>query len=327
MADHSWLKDALVMIMTMREDDAARWDPGAVADLAQSFSVDALGFSVGGITAFYPTDIKYHFRSPSLGSRDLVGEMIESLANREIEAIGRIDPSLAPRQLYAEHPDWFAQDATGKLVPIHGRYGACPNGGYYWDFIVRVTREILQRYPLKGLWANAAQFSPWHTGQCLCPNCRRLFRAEFDEDLPTENWESMSWRHYNEWRYRRMAEWNRMMHEVVGSERPDCAWLPLSQVAESWDHSRRGGWDLDYSEPHEDGMVLEAQRRYTNIFWPGLEARYLHNLNPDKPAAVTVSYFLPWWRFYRVPVPENRIWTAQIVAQGAAPWLHLTGYF
>jgi hypothetical protein len=48
--------------MTMREDDAASWDPEAVADLAQSFFVDALGFSVGGVTAFYPTDIKYHFR-------------------------------------------------------------------------------------------------------------------------------------------------------------------------------------------------------------------------------------------------------------------------
>jgi hypothetical protein len=29
---------------------------------------------------------------------------------------------------------------------------------------------------------------------------------------------------------------------------------------------------------------------------------------------------------YRTPVPENRAWTAQVVANGARPWLHITGH-
>ena len=41
-----WLNSALVMIMTMREDDAAHWDPEELVDFAKSMSVDALGFSV-----------------------------------------------------------------------------------------------------------------------------------------------------------------------------------------------------------------------------------------------------------------------------------------
>ncbi len=53
--DHSWLKQALVMIMTLREGDAATWDVEKMAEFAKSFSLDALGFSVGGIVAFYPT--------------------------------------------------------------------------------------------------------------------------------------------------------------------------------------------------------------------------------------------------------------------------------
>ncbi|MDX3975434.1 beta-galactosidase trimerization domain-containing protein [Shinella sp.] len=102
--------------------------------------------------------------------------------------------------------------------------------------------------------------------------------------------------------------------------------MPLSQVAESWDYSRVGGWDLDYTEPHQDGIVLEAQRRYANMFWPGLEARYMRSLAPEKDGGITTSYFLPWWRFYRVPVAENRMWVGQVMAQGVMPWIHVTGY-
>lgn len=323
---HDWLKEALVMIMTLREDDAARWNAAEMAAFAKSFSVDALGFSVGGITAFYPTEIPLHPRSSSLGSRDLVAEMIGALRGEKLRAIARIDPSMASKALYSEHPEWFAHDRSGAPIPVHGHYVACPNGGYYRDFMIRVIGEMLTRYAFDGLWANAAQFSPWHTKQCYCANCQAKFRSRHGKAIPEKDWGSETWRRYNEWRYECIAEWNELVQATKTRIRPDCAWLPLSQVAESWDHSQVGGWDLDYVEPHQDGMVLEAQRRYTNMFWPGLEARYMHGIAPEKPAAVTVSYFLPWWRFYRVPVAENQMWAGQIVAHGARPWLHITGF-
>jgi len=119
---HEWLKSALVMIMTMREDDAAQWNPHKLADFARSFSVDALGFSVGGITAFYPTDIPLHRPSPSLNGRDLVGETVQALADVGIKSIGRIDSSLFSKAVAAEHPDWCAVDVSGKPIGVHGHY-------------------------------------------------------------------------------------------------------------------------------------------------------------------------------------------------------------
>nr|WP_163502157.1 beta-galactosidase trimerization domain-containing protein [Halomonas socia] len=327
MNSHKWLDDPLVMIMTMREGDAARWDPDKLVDFAKSFSVDAFGFSVGGITAFYPTEIPLHPHSSSLGDRDLVGETVDALKRNGLRAIARIDASLARKELVVEHPEWFARDKSGALISVHGHYVACPNGGHYRTFMVQVVEEILLRYAFDGLWANAAQFSPWHTPQCHCANCRAMFKAEHGHAIPNEDWNDPVWRTYNEWRYRQVADWSALMRSTIDAVRPDCAWLPLSQVAESWDHARRGGWDVDYTEPHQQAMVLEAQRRYTNFWWPGLEARYLHNIEGHKPGHVTVSYFLPWWRLYRAPTPENKIWTAQILAQGARPWLHITGYF
>lgn len=327
-ASYDWLRDSLVLIMTMRRDDAQHWDAQRMVALAQSLSVDTLGFSVGGITAFYPTNVPLHERSPSLGDRDPVAETIALLRREGMHVLGRIDPSLAGEAVHRSRPQWLARRADGSPIRLHGHYVTCPSGGHYREFMVEVVREILTRYDFDGLWGSAAQFSPWHTPRCFCDACRRSFAASSGMELPDrEDWASERWRRYNGWRYESVADWNRLIHDAVRETRPSCAWLPLSQVGESWDHARRGGWDTDLMEPHTDGLVVEAQRRYPNLWWPGMEARYLHSLNPDKPAGATVSYFYPWWRFYHAPTAENRVWTAQLIAQNARPWLHLTGYF
>ena len=324
---HSWLKHSLVMIMTMRAEDAGKWDADRLVELAKSFSLGALGFSVGGVTAFYPTRIPGHPVSPSLEQRDLVGETVQALHKAGIRAIGRIDPSLGSREALEAHPERFARTASGDPIRLHDFYLTCPNGEHYGDFMLEVVREILERYALDGLWANAAQFSPWGTGRCYCENCKRVFRELSGADFPQEDWQDPHWKRYNEMRYERIADWNRRVKAIAGKVRPGCAWLPLSQVIESWDHTRKGGWDVDLTSEHADGVVLEAQRRYCNLWWPGMEARYAHAMNPERGAGITVSYFYPWWRFTHAPVPENRVWVAQMIANGARPWLHLTGYF
>jgi hypothetical protein len=326
MADHTWMKSAAMVIFTMREVDVPRWDPEHMVGFARSFSANSIGFSCGGVSAFYPTEVPHHRRAQGLGDRDLVGETLAVARRENMHVIGRIDVSIAAKEVFLAHPEWFAMDEHGRPIECHGYFAACPNGAYYREFGPAIVREILERYAFDGLWANAAQFSPWHTPQCHCPACRRLFRAETGEDLPKENWRDPLWRRYNEWRYRRVADWCALIERTKNEVRPDCAWLPLSQVAESWDHSRRGGWELDYTEPHEDGIILEAQRRYTNMWWPGLETRYARSLAPEKPTLIGCSYFVPWWRFHAVPAAENRVWMGQVVAHGGRPQLHHSGY-
>ncbi len=325
--NHDWLKDSLTMIMTMRSDDAKHWDAKKLAELAKSFSLGALGFSAGGITAFYPTKLKFHALSPSLGGRDLVAETIDTLHANGIRAIGRIDPSLGSPDELASHPDRFARTAKGETIQLHDYYLTCPTGDHYRKFIIEVVEEMVKNYAFDGMWANAAQFSPWGTARCYCENCKSQFTAETGYPFPEENWEDRAWKEYNEWRYQKIVSWNKLVHETIKRIRPGCAWLPLSQVIESWDHIRKGGWDADLTSAHADGTVLEAQRRYCNLWWPGMESRYAHSLNPNRGAGITISYFYPWWRFTHAPVSENKVWAAQIIANGARPWLHLTGFF
>lgn len=326
MPDHGWMKEALMVILTMRDEDAATWDPEQLVRFAGSFSADTVGYSSAGVTAFYPTEVPFHRRAAGLGGRDLVGDTLQAARRRGMRVLGRIDVSIGAKDVFLARPEWFAVDPDGRPIDVHGFYVACPNAGYYREFGPAIVRELLTRYDFDGLWANAAQFSAWHTPQCHCPACQRRFKAETGERLPREDWRDPLWLKYNEWRYRCVAEWCALIDEVKREVRPECAWLPLSQVAESWDHIRRGGWDIDYTERHADGIVLEAQRRYTNMWWPGLEARYARGLDPDKPCAIGCSYFLPWWRFYAVPAPENQIWIGQVIANGGRPQLHHSGY-
>lgn len=325
--DRNWLRDRPAMIMTMRAEDAARWNPSELAAFGKSFSVGALGFSVGGISAFYPTELADHPSCPGLGGRDLVAETVAALHAEDIRAIGRIDPSLGSPEELAKFPERFARTPNGEPLRMHDYYLTCPNGDHYRDFMLQVVEEIVTRYPLDGLWANAAQFSPWSAPRCHCEACARRFWDISGAPLPQEDWSDPLWKQYNEMRYERIADWNRLVREVITAIRPGCAWLPLSQVVESWDHIRKGGWDVDYSSRHADGIVLEAQRRYCNLWWPGMESRYANALSGGAGAGVTISYFYPWWRFTHAPVAENRVWAAQIAANGAQPWLHVTGFY
>src|SRR2546430_16490841 len=103
--DHAWLKSSLVMIMTMRADDAKHWNADSMVELARSFSLGAFGFSVGGVTAFYPTAVEGHPVNLPLAGLDLVGQTVDALHRAGILAIGRIDLSLGCRAPLVRLPE------------------------------------------------------------------------------------------------------------------------------------------------------------------------------------------------------------------------------
>ena len=82
MPDHSWMKSAMMVILTMREADTAAWDADDVVRFAQSFSADTIGYSCAGVAAFYPTEVPFHRRAEGLDGRDLVGQTLRA-ARRE----------------------------------------------------------------------------------------------------------------------------------------------------------------------------------------------------------------------------------------------------
>lgn len=320
-----WCRAHRVLLLNLREGDEPRVDARELVRSAKAFRATAFCISGGGIVAFYQTRIAGHRLSSGLQGRDLLAEIIPVAHREGMRVLVRIDPSCAPKALAESNPEWFARDREGRFCEVSEHYVTCPNAGYYRVRMVEVIREILSSYGADGIWNNQGKFAAWDTGACHCDTCQRLFRDETGGDIPEENWDDPLWRRYNEWRYRRIADWVALMHREIHAVKSDAVFIAAVQLMESLETIRPGGWDIDYWLEHQDIPTFECQRRHTAPWWPGIQAKYLATLAPDKPRWMTVSYFYPWWRLYASPEAENRPWIAQQVANGVSPWLHING--
>src|SRR6202163_3240742 len=70
----------------LRTLDVKRFVAGCEATEAE-----AVVISVGGVYAFYPSQVKYHYVSPVVGERDLVGEIASACAEQNLKVIARVD--------------------------------------------------------------------------------------------------------------------------------------------------------------------------------------------------------------------------------------------
>ena len=104
---------------------------------------EAVVISVGGIYAFYPSRVPYHYVSPVVGERDLVGEIANECRAQNLRVIARVDFSKAREEVWRDHPEWFRRDPKDAFVKRDKYYAACPLGGYQnAEFAHPVLREI-----------------------------------------------------------------------------------------------------------------------------------------------------------------------------------------
>jgi Hypothetical glycosyl hydrolase 6/Beta-galactosidase trimerisation domain len=321
-----WQRPNRLLLVNLRVGDEPKVDAAKLVEEVRSFGATAFCINGGGIVAFYQTRIPGHPISDGLRARDLLAEVISAAHNAGLRVLARIDPSCARKELAEGHPEWFARDGDGRFCEVSGHYVTCPNGAYYHEWMAEVVREILTRYEADGIWNNQGKFAAWDTGPCYCSTCRDLFRREAGEAIPpVENWADPAWLRYNEWRYMRIAAWVRRMHAVVHGANRDAIFIAAVQIMESLETIRPGGWDIDYWVPYQDVLTFECQRRNSAPWWPGMQAKYLASLAPERPRWMTASYFYPWWRLYASPEAENRPWIAQQFANGTNTWLHING--
>jgi hypothetical protein len=325
-AGNWWERPARVLLVNLREGDERKINACELVQEVKSFGATAFCINGGGILAFYQTRIPGHRISSGLGGRDLLAEVIPVAHDAGLRVLARIDPSCAPRGFAEEHPEWFTRDRSGRFCEVSEHYVTCPSGAYYHERMPEVVREILERYDADGIWNNQGKFAAWDTGTCYCDTCRRLFRQDTGDDIPlAEDWTNPVWRRYNEWRYLQIAGWVKLMHGTTHAAKRDAVFIAAVQLMESLDTIRPGGWDIDYWVPYQDVLTFECQRRNSAPWWPGIQAKYLATLAPDRPRWMTASYFYPWWRLYASPEAENRPWIAQQFANGVNTWLHING--
>ena len=155
-AEGWWMTEPVSLIQTnLRETDSSL-DPDALIEQVKRFPANTLLFSVGGITAHYPTTVAFHYPSDFLPKdRDLVDEVVKKAHQNNIRVIARFDFSRTRQAVYEAHPEWFyTKKGGGGVKDDNNLYSICINGAYYHEKALEILTEALGRYEVDGVFFN-----------------------------------------------------------------------------------------------------------------------------------------------------------------------------
>jgi hypothetical protein len=323
--------------MTIRDIDCAGFDvPRFIADL-QNMHVTFFSFFVGGYVTTYPTQLEFQRVSPYLNGRDLAGEIFDAARAAQIKTLAMIDTGQLPAHAALAHPEWAILDASGHPVAsAEGIFLACPLGGYQRDYLRQMVSEILTRYQPDCMKFGGSSFG-FPRRICYCANCRSTFRIETGLDLPPEaDPAHPTWAVYNNWRYAQTRRRAVELKEIVWAVDPTMPVMGNGVCFGDPGWTLNAALDIEHIADQHDAVQVEiqtrarydprtAQAQWQWLSWPAETARFMTSVS-DKPIWVVASYFLAWpWRRSAMPVAEQKVYLAQVAANGADPMVNLSG--
>jgi hypothetical protein len=172
----------------LRAKDAAM-DRESLIKKLKELSCNVLLLNTGGLVAFYPTALDFHYRSPWLGGGDLTGDMVKLCHDNGIRYMARFDFSKIHESIYAKNPEWAYRSLKGEVINYNGMVHACINSEYQRNCSLAILGEVTERYPIDGVFFNmfgytTRDYSNNYYGICQCENCRVMFRERYGKDLP-----------------------------------------------------------------------------------------------------------------------------------------------
>ena len=220
-----WKANNLRLIQTNLPAYEATLDPDTLLADLQYFSANTLLINAGGIMAFYPTALEYQYTNPYLQD-DMLGEVIRRCHADSIRVMVRFDFSRAHESILKAHPDWFYISPAGNRINNAGMYTISINAPYEQDYIFRIVEEVIDRYPIDGLFINMFGYQTWDPYQGVYhgidqnPYEKKRFR-EWSGGLRlpvTEDYNDPIFRKYLEFKDYTTQELLKRLHDLVKSK-------------------------------------------------------------------------------------------------------------
>ena len=207
-----WRRNPMRMIQTnLREIDTDFDVDWYVKDL-KSYKADVVLFNTGGAVSNYPTHVEDHYQNPFLRN-DLVGEVIDKVSREGIKFISRFDFSKIHKSIGDRHPEWLYKSVDEDHVCYNEYYHTCINGHYQQTIAKSVIEEVVNRYPVNGVFFNSigylvVDYSMAYHGICQCANCRERFLDFSGLPLPrVEDPNDFGFRRYLQFRENTIDDW------------------------------------------------------------------------------------------------------------------------
>jgi hypothetical protein len=210
-----WSTGVRMLQFNWSREELDHLDVDQLVMVTQRAGADTVVVNGGGIYAWYPTDVSYHYADSQARELDPLGRCVEACKAAGIRVVPRIDFSRNAAGALDDHPDWFARDAEGRVHSFQGTASTCPSSPYRnTEYAELVLREIATRYDIAGFHLNAGGFRNY----CYCVHCQAAFAAAHDAAIPAvRDWDDLSWLRFVEWRKHAVRVHIDFLHSVIRS--------------------------------------------------------------------------------------------------------------
>ena len=301
------------------EDDPGNYDMKFWIDYFKRTHIEAVTLNAGGAVAFYPTQVKFHYRSKWLGNMDSFGDLAKACRSMGMVVVARTDAHACHKDVVDAHPDWIMVDASGKMIrhPSDPDFWlTCPLGPYNFEFLTAVHEEIMQMYMADGIFTNRWAGS----GMCYCIHCQQQFKAFSGLDLPrTRNPQDPARKQYIVWRQQRLFELWRLWNSKIQAINPSASYI-----------ANAGGGalsELDMKTVGELAPTLFADRQGRSGMMPpwanGKNGKEYRATMGKKAIVGIFSMGLEdkyRWKDSVQNGDEIRLWVADGIAHDLRPW-------
>lgn len=278
----NWWETPFRMVQTNLREIDVNLDPKKLIRDVKDFNANVVLINVGGIVAFYPTQLEMHHRNDYMQS-DMVAAVLEEAHKNDVRVVARFDFSKCHAEVYQNHPEWFTVGLDGAPVVYNGLYSTCINGGYYREYCLKILEEAFGRYELDGAFFNmfgyqVYDYSGNYHGICQCDNCRSRFEEMFHAPLPTvEDWDDPIYRDYIEFKRITAEEVAKAVYQTIKRVRPSVGVMLRSD--------------------HSDIIRLEVNRALDRplpewSFWAGEQAKWSASFGDGKPYSSSTVHFV-----------------------------------
>jgi len=239
-----WNRTPIRLVQTNFPEIYANMDVESYVQSVVDASANTVLFNTGGIVANYQTTLPFEWKNPFMGERDFVRELIGKLHEKNIKYIARFDFSKIDQDIAAQKPEWLYVGTNDKNLEFNGTVAACINGGYYQEYAFKILREVIDNYPIDGIFFNmmgytGATYAGISYGICQCENCRKRFFEETGLKLP-KNDNDLNINEYRRFQRETSGELYKKVTDFIKQQNPELIVYNYNDVGTSWIASESG---------------------------------------------------------------------------------------
>ncbi|MCE7039083.1 hypothetical protein [Dyadobacter sp. CY312] len=267
-----WKRNNLRVIQTNLPDyEAATLNADSlVADL-KAYSANTLIINAGGIMAFYPTKLDFHYQNPH-ARPNVMKEVVSKCHENNIRVIVRVDFSRIHESIYKKNPDWCYISPKGERIINTDMYVVSINAPYVQEKAFRIIEEIIDFFPVDGIFLNMPGYQ---TRNPYEDKYHGVDQNEYDQKafavysnglkLPLEeNSADPVFRKYSEFKKHSVEEWSQKLHKIVKAKNPQTA-------------------ICTYMDKYVDIIRHESQSNPSVPYWPYTASENVGNASNSYP--------------------------------------------